>query len=1292
MLLPRKNFVAISCLAFLIPEFKCHDDRFDFGLDDSSGNSLNFARNKYYSKKIADATSYDPINNPITCKVSRNIPLEDRPEKCKSLNCSWDSSRNLCLFPEDYVSYELNDSSFADVDQEWMDVPVQKTFTMAYKLADNYQPLFSEKIRDLQLVIIRLSPTAYQIRYEDMDNDRFEVPIPMKSPEDSDFENNPQFSIKISQHAQVKIERTSTGETIFDNSIGPIIYEDQFLQTSVLHDTQQTKYGLGEKFNDQQMTLPENKDLGYWARDDPVREGINEYGTHPFYSAINKNDGKAHGLFFKNVNAMEISIKRDSSQSLGSITYRTIGGILEFYGMVEETPEKVIQSYTEMIGRPVLQPYWALGFQLCRYGYTGLEDVATQFQENVNVNLPFDVQYVDIDYMERQLDFTIGKEFQGIGEWVEKTLYEENKKKMIIILDPALAVNETVGTYPAYEEGEQLGVFLENSYGKVWPYYENWEELIKPYNNCTGTADDWNCMVDIASSYVKFPDFWRDNTKEWWKNQIVKFYNQLNFSGLWIDMNEPASFTNGVPEIGCENNKWNHPPYVPESLASDLLYQKTICMDVKHTNVMLPSQSGTGRTEKHYDMHSLYGWSEIKPTMDACVAAIGGKRCSVIGRSTYPGAGAQGAGHWLGDNRSAWNHLRQAVIGVQEFSLFGMSYTGTDICGFQAQSWKELCIRWTQIGAFHPFSRNHNAINEPRQDPAAWDQEAIDAMNKVLLYRYQYLPTLYTAMFEATYYGTTAVRPMSHVFPTDSNTHDKAFQFFWSDVMMITPATYENQKYISVYFPAQTVFYDAQTYDRVLASGNINIPTKLDEFHVFYKGGSVISRHDSAIFENTQRSISTETLREESKYLELLVVLDQNGEAKGNLYLDGWDDNLDLARTDADFAYYDIEMNKVDAATSNLKFNRKMGARDFETQNNEPHLIKKIQILGVDKIPENVLLTINDATNEQLVLNFNYNAVHKYLEIEFPQQQLIDNCVVTINFLDETNKGKITYDSDQDTLNIFLDDNLRASGEIATYRDSVTSVEQHNAHQITYSVIGEPQVLNIEKIVIHVDFVGNQDYKTKYLQNVTGIFINGVSHPGTRYHVTQSSIEIQQPFIDGRTSFDIYVDFDEDTKRVDCLSYRPDPNVNDRDECARRGCWFAEPIFGSDPETNNIPWCYFPFQSKNQAEKDSYKWFSNYQITRTGKWDDNTFLLTLNEDTHDGFAPVSKPYGDPWKTAKLTISLFDRSLRMKIYKTDPQTGDVIDRYEVPSQAVDLDFSEQMNDDKKKYGYGIDDYG
>lgn len=240
----------------------------------------------------------------------------------------------------------------------------------------------------------------------------------------------------------------------------------------------------------------------------------------------------------------------------------------------------------------------------------------------------------------------------------------------------------------SHEQVDELGGNNEYMLGYVWP-----------------------------SGKAAFPDFFKNQTKLWWKSEIKKHYQNVPFDGLWIDMNEPANFDTNEPKpwnwpsnrpdwnlICPTNNTLDNPPYLP--LIARLhgpnkkISDKTLCMIGKQ-----------GETDQynHYDVHNLYGWSQSEPTLQAARETLN-KRSIVISRSTYPSSGHY-AGHWLGDNQSKWTHLKLNIIGLLEFNLFGVPYIGADICGFFDNATAEMCTRWMQIGAFQTFYRNHNGFD-----------------------------------------------------------------------------------------------------------------------------------------------------------------------------------------------------------------------------------------------------------------------------------------------------------------------------------------------------------------------------------------------------------------------------------------------------------------------------------------------------------------------------------------------------------------------------------------------------
>ncbi|XP_074171362.1 putative maltase-glucoamylase 2 [Rhinolophus sinicus] len=715
----------------------------------------------------------------------------------------------------------------------------------------------------LTLRVIYHTENMLQFKIYDPTNKRYEVPVPLNTPRSPvGSPENRLYDVRIQTNPfGIQIRRKSSDTVIWDSQLPGFTFNDTFLSISTRLPSQNI-YGFGET---EHTTFKRNISWNTWgmfARDEPPGYKKNSYGVHPYYMAL-EEDGSAHGVLLLNSNAMDVTF-----QPTPALTYRTTGGILDFYMVLGPTPELVTQQYTELIGRPAMIPYWALGFQLSRYGYQNDTEISNLYDDMMAAQIPYDVQHVDIDYMDRKLDFTLSTHFQNLGLLIERM--KKNGMRFILILDPAISGNET--QYLPFTRGRENNVFItwpntgDIVWGKVWPDLPNVD--------VDGSLDH-ETQVKLYRAHVAFPDFLRNSTAAWWKTEIKELYanprepaKSLKFDGLWIDMNEPSNFVDGSVR-GCSDETLNKPLYMPylESRAKGLS-SKTLCMESEQ---ILPD----GSRVRHYDVHSLYGWSQTRPTYEA-VQEVTGKRGIVITRSTFPSSGRWG-GHWLGDNTAAWDQLKKSIIGMMEFSLFGISYTGADICGFFGDAEYEMCLRWMQLGAFYPFSRNHNSIGTRRQDPVAWNSTFEKYSRDVLQIRYTLLPYLYTLMHRAHAEGSTVVRPLFHEFSDDKTTWDIDNQFMLGSAILISPVLQTNTFEILAYFPR------AHWYDYSTELGNVStgewrrLEAPLDRINLHIRGGYILPWQEPAM--NTQSS--------RQKFMGLIVALDDNETAEGQMF---WDD------------------------------------------------------------------------------------------------------------------------------------------------------------------------------------------------------------------------------------------------------------------------------------------------------------------------------------------------------------------------------------------------------------------
>lgn len=824
-----------------------------------------------------------PRNQRVDCLPRPNVNKED----CLSFGCLWDDFYDpsnptvpICYWPPNEGYAASGSGSTLTLTK----VPG----TAKNPFGTNISPLYFKTESLGNILNVKIGAHG-----------RYEPPIKLERKKS--FSSDP-LIVETTTKGNIfafSVRRKSTRTLIWNTSIGGFIFSDKYIQIATFLPTERL-YGFGENVH---QTLKHNfteyLTWGMFARDEAPNsvghDRKNLYGVHPFYLAI-ESDFRAHGVFIWNSNAQEIT-----TGPAPHLIYRTIGGLIDIYFLPGPEPEQVIQQYLAIIGTPFLPAYFALGFQLSRYGYTGLDQMMETVKRVQNYGVPLDIPYADIDYMDRYKDFTTGQNWTKFSEYAKKLHIDG--LHLFLIFDPAIQVD-----YDTFERGIQMNAsFIE---------WERFDQVPHEIQDLYPMTKNTKIMLGVVwpDRHVAFPDFLdpEDKTSNWWVKEFERYHEEVPFDGIWIDMNEPSNFATN------EENPWYHdkpshpkplfcplngsdsefdmPPFQTANVynfKSNSLSTKTLCMC---------AMTNRG-TQRFYDTKNLFGLAESIATRKAVYRSTR-KRGAIISRSTFPTSGHY-VGHWLGDNSARWEDLRTSVIGVQEFNLFGIPYVGTDICGFIGATTEELCLRWHQLGAFHSFSRNHNADDSPPQDPGQWPAVA-SAARQALLFRYHHLPYLFSLHFEASLKGGTVVRPVFFEFPEDERTHDLGYQFMWGSGMMIIPVLNEGDTTVSSYLPNEATWYSLRSseFGNVFGPGNVQFDAPTTELiPVLARGGVIIPR---------QAPNTTTTLSRLNPF-ELLIPLhfDKSGnplQANGKMY---WDDGDSIIEDFQTYNYFHWEMQFI---------------------------------------------------------------------------------------------------------------------------------------------------------------------------------------------------------------------------------------------------------------------------------------------------------------------------------------------------------------------------------------------
>ena len=531
-------------------------------------------------------------------------------------------------------------------------------------------------------------------------------------------------------------------------------------------------YGLGDKAGpmnrrNRAFTMWNTDAFAWQESTDPL------YKTIPFFIGLRK--GLAYGIFFDNTwrSSFDFGKALHDSYSFGAE-----GGEINYYVFTAPTPRQILQAYAALTGLTRLPPIWTLGFQQSRYSYEPEErvyEIAKTFRDK---RIPLDALYLDIDYQDANMPFTVDrKKFPTF----EKMIGDLSAQGIHTVLITDLHIKKDAGHgYAPYDSGAKEDAFVKRAdgstyVGPVWP------------------GDS------------VFPDFTLTRVRDWWGG-LYKNFSEMGVSGFWNDMNEPAVF---------------------------LTITKTMPLDVRH-------RLDDGTALPHLAIHNVVGMQNVRATSEGLLKLRPNERPFVLTRAAYAGT-QRYAATWTGDNVSTWNHLSMSTPMLLSMGLSGYGLVGDDIGGFAGSPTPDLLTRWIETGAFNPIYRDHTSKGTLDQEPWVHGAVHEAIRKRFIEERYRLLPYIYTSVEEMTRTGIPLMRPLLLEYPQLPEFFDDDREFLFGPSLFVSPVTTELMDAKVIQLPPGT-WYDYWTGDKSSDRELKKLRPELDQVPVYVRAGSIVPR------------------------------------------------------------------------------------------------------------------------------------------------------------------------------------------------------------------------------------------------------------------------------------------------------------------------------------------------------------------------------------------------------------------------------------------------------------------